>query len=481
MWKASLRVRIRQNLHDNNTISKHAGVLEQQYSVRKMPFTLSDAYVDLTQHIVPGPASISYFIPIILLPTALLIPPSILSHRATAFLFLPAIYACLAHAWLCIGGVDVISIDVALWSLLLLALRDPRQTHRRLWVREGGNIRDEKVPQDKRGEMTKVVEEPYPETLSKRVPWVFTLLVSLRLAGWKIGEPSHDKSQPPKRMSRIAFLKHAMAINVTSYVLLDLAAAYVQTDSYFTTSHMSVDAPFPPLAGQMHQSLHLLRLLPPRLVRASVLAAQIYAIVTSLFYLGTPMAVGLNALRSIPDQWSPHTWPLFLGKFSEVWDRGLRGLWGKWWHHNNRQVTATPGRALAQAMGVKTSSTLGFGMLATSAFFFSGVLHMGLIPPYPRSNVLTSFEMKLYVGGFFWAQLPAFAIEVAVASFLARFAPDVPGWKLSKVVILVWTAAWLCLTFPLLTPPFRELGYWTRYPIPISVVQGLSSGHWRTW
>lgn len=340
---------------------------------------------------------------------------------------------------------------------------------------------DEKAPQENPEDSTKVVEEPYPENLSKRIPWVFTLLVSLRLAGWKIGEPSHDRTQPPKHMTRTAFLKHAMAINISSYLLLDLAAAYVQTDPYFTTSGMSVDTPFPPLAGHMQLPLVLLRLLPPRLVRASILAVQIYAAVTSLFYLGTPMAVGLNALRIIPDQWSPHTWPLFLGNFSEIWDRGLRGLWGKWWHHNNRQATATPGRALAQALGVKTSSTLGFALLALSAFFFSGVLHTGLIPPYPKSVVLTSLEMKLYVGSFFWAQIPAFAVEVAVAKLFAKFAPGVPEWRSSKVVILVWTAAWLCLTFPLLTPPFRELGYWSRYPIPISVVQGLSSGHWRTW
>jgi len=445
-----------------------------------MTSTWSDAYFDLTQHRVPGPASISYFVPFALLPIALLIPPSTLSHRWTALLFLPAIYACLIHAWVCIGGFDVISIDHALWSLLLLGLRDPRRTHKRICV-VNSDIQEKGTGQGTPSQGMKIAEEPYPEKLSKRIPWVFTLLVSLRFAGWKIGEASHDRSQPPARPSRTAFVKHAVSISITSYLLLDLAASYVQTDPYFTVSRTSVDAPFPPLDSQMHLSIVLLRHLPPRLVRSSVLAAQIYAAVSMLFYLGTPFPVGLNALGMIPDEWSPHTWPKYLGNFAEVQNRGLRGLWGKWWHHNNRQLTSTPGRALAQMMGMKSPSASAFACLAVSAFFFSGVLHMGLIPPYPKSDVLTSMEMRLYVASFFWLQIPAFAIEMAVASFAAKFAPSVAHWRASKAVTLFWAVSWSCLAFPLLTPPAREIGYWIRYPVPFSVVQGLSTGHWKIW
>merc|ERR1712070_102076 len=89
-------------------------------------------YDHLTHHIVPGPQSISYLVPLVLLPTALLIPRSTLSRCQNYLVFMPVITACIAHAWWAMGGVDVISVDVLLWSLLLLVLQDPWKDFR--WV-----------------------------------------------------------------------------------------------------------------------------------------------------------------------------------------------------------------------------------------------------------------------------------------------------------------------------------------------------------
>ena len=366
-----------------------------------------------------------------------------------------------------------------LWSFILLVCRDPRRTHVRVWRCAAPDAPAERKRLS--GDGGRVVEEAYPDGLAGRVPWVLTLLVSLRLTGWKIGDPSHDKTQPPATLSRRAFLRHAVNIAVHSYLILDAAAFYSRTDPYFHTSGMGIDDPFPSPSAEMATWLVILRLLPPRFVRASVIAGQVYAIVAGMFYIPLIPMVGLNAVGVIPYEWSPHTWPLPFGNFSAIPERGLRGLWGKWWHGVNRQFTAPPGRSLAQALGIPTNSIAGYTLLTTSAFFFSGVMHMGLIPPKPQSSLLSAQWMRLYIAGFFWAQIPAFGFEVAVSKLVARFLPQALDWSVAKAIAIAWTAAWLCLTLPLLAIPFRELGYWHSYSVPVSLVQGVSGKGWWTW
>ena len=433
-------------------------------------------YDYLTRHIVPGPRSISYFIPFLLLPMALLIPPSVMSHRQLYLVFLPLIYACQIHAWLQIGGLEVISLTLTLWSFVLLVLRDPRRTHRRIRLKaHSGTGKDPEKWQDA------VVEEGYPESLAMRIPWVLTLLVSIRLAGWKIGDSSHDKTQPAPRLSRVAYSKHAFLIIMQTFAVLDVASCYVLTDTYFVTSGMRVDEPFPPPSKDLPTLLSALRLLPPRMLRSAAIAGQVYAMVTSMFYLPTIPVVGLNAIGMLPDEWSPHTWPVFFGSFSAVGERGLRGLWGSWWHHLNRQITSTPGRELARVMGVPTTSLLGYSLLTVSAFFLSGVIHMGMIPPEPGSSLMTANMMRLYLAAFFWAQIPAFQVELVVSKLVATSLPSVTSFSTTRIIVLLWVAGWLSLTLPLLTNPFREIGYWRYFPLPVSLFRGLAGKGWLTW
>lgn len=434
-------------------------------------------YQHLIVHIVPGPNSISYFVAIFLLPTALLIPASTLSRWRLCSLFLPSIYACLIHAWVKMGGIDVISMNVALWSLVLLACQDPRRTFRRVHV---GKI--EPRPGDDRiskNRLNIVWEEPYPSQRYQRIPWVLTLLVSLRLTNWKTGETCHDRTQPPDKLSRTAFLRYAISHILQRYLILDTTSSYVQTDFYH--SGMSVDAPFPSTASPTPTALTLLRLLPPHLIRASVLGGQIYAMVTLMFLIPALPAIALNALNLLSDEWSPHAWPLFFGPFSAIAERGLRGLWGTWWHQMNRHLVSTPGRSLAHAVGLSTSSLLGYYFLTTSAFFFSGVMHMGLVPPEPLNTSISVTEMRLCIAAFFWAQIPAIGVELLVSKNLRHLAPSFSRSPLAKVATVMWVATWFALILPILTVPFRELGYWHVYPVPVSVVQGLFGRGWLTW
>ncbi|KAL2040039.1 hypothetical protein N7G274_007442 [Stereocaulon virgatum] len=262
---------------------------------------------------------------------------------------------------------------------------------------------------------------------------------------------------------------------------MDATSSYIHVDPYFHVSNMSIDTPFPPPMPGMPTLLIILRLLPPRLLRSGILAGQIYGLVTSLFLFFTPLAVGLNAIGFLSDEWSPHTWPVFFGNFSAVGERGLRGLWGSWWHHMNRQITVIPGRSLIQAAGIPTSSTLGYVVLTASTFFLSGIIHMGLIPPQPETRLMSANAMRIYVGAFFWAQIPAFGVEMLVSSIMARVMPTVMHWKVTKLLVLVWVAGYLSLTLPLLTVPFREIKYWHYWSVPVSLIRGLAGKGWVTW
>ncbi|KAL8993194.1 MAG: hypothetical protein Q9169_006525, partial [Polycauliona sp. 2 TL-2023] len=274
------------------------------------------AYQHLTNHIVPGPASTSYFIPFLLLPAALCIPPSILSKNQIASLFLPLIIACLIHAW---------------------------------------KSQDNKNERYKR--VVSYTEEPYPSTLTARIPWILTLLISLRLSNWKTGIPSHDKHQPITPLTRTAYFNRALILLLQSYVILDITSLLTTRDPYFHIAGTSISSPLPPLlspstsakfvspalAPALEMVMHLFSHIPPAAIRIAILALQPYALITQGGSLPTIPIVLLSSLHFYPDEWSPHTWPLFFGPFSAVSRRGLRGVWGEWWHQTNRYL-AVPGR-----------------------------------------------------------------------------------------------------------------------------------------
>lgn len=445
----------------------------------QLSMSISSQYEFLTTHITPGPKSISYFISPILLLTSLLIPPRILTHHQLALVFLPPIYLSLVHAWFQLGGVDTISVDVALWSFALLGYRDPRRMFRRICPvgveaqgEQGGNGKAEE--REKAEE--RWCEQAYPDDLASRVSWAWSLFFSYQFTDWKIGDPSHDSTQPPTRMSRLAFFKHASITLLRSYLILDLSCAYGQTDPYFS-HRIPIDTPFPHPPASPAFPLPFLYF-PPRLIRSAALAAQTYAGVTLMFYPPALPALLLNTLSLLPTPWTPHSWPPFFGPFSAVTTSGLRGLWGRWWHQMHRQLTSTPGRALNNALGISTSSPLGYASLVSTAFFFSGLVHMGLVPPQPLNASMSATAIRLYFAAFFWVQVPGFALDIAVLHILDQL--NLPP-LLRKTLVFSWVALWLSVCLPLVGIAFRELGYWKIYPLPISVVQGVLGGRWWMW
>ncbi|MCJ1394296.1 hypothetical protein MMC18_007174 [Xylographa bjoerkii] len=364
-----------------------------------MSFPFYDAYQHLITHIVPGPNSISYFIPLLLLPIALIIPPSVLSRSQLSLIFLPPIHACFLHSCLFGGGLDVISADVVVWSTVLIALQDVRGTYKRIHAVESQrkeptpspeaaapSTQDHKTLQRSSDELP-TWQESYPTILWPRVRWILALLPSIRLSGWKIGDPAHDSTQPPTPLTRRAYLRHAVLIAITSFLLLDTAAYIVRHDPYFTDRSISISSPYPSSFSTPNKPntfplpLTPFHILPPRILRPLVIATHIYALIT----LGG--AVATTPLLLLPTPFSPHLYPMFFGPFSSVLDRGLRGLWGTWWHQTMRYPTSMPGRALAQYLDLPPGGRGDYALRTISAFGLSGWIHGGLVPPEPLRGV----------------------------------------------------------------------------------------------
>lgn len=439
-------------------------------------------------------------------------------------------YACIFHAWWCIGGLDVISVTSGLWCTGVIGIRDVRGDARRVFWRarvevgrenDSGGLRrpetqgvgsvsredemeegfrqrkpgrthetratskEEPTVQKAKGDENsaendgEVIEEPYPiDGLRKRWKWILTLLVSLRLVGWRMGDRSHDRTQPYKPTSRLAYLKHASSVALLGYLVLDASFLYVPCDPYFTVSGIGVDDPYLSSSCASDPFFKLLQNLPPRLLRSCALAAQIFALVSGGFYLSTIPAVLANALGLFPEEWSPHAWPHFYGSFSAVYDGGLRGLWGTWWHQMEREITGNTGRALASFLRLPPGSIARYTFMVAIAFLLSGTVHMGMIPPQPLSQNMSANMMRLYIGSFFWSQVPGIGVETLVSKLTCRYAPGMAKQPWIKVLAFTWTGCWLCLTLPLLVVPFREIGYWRGSPVPVSLLRHAEDG-WR--
>lgn len=453
-------------------------------------------YHDLTYHVVPGPQSLSYFVPLLLLPVALLIPRSILSRWQSITIFMTVITLATADAWRQMGGVDVISVDLLLWALFLLVLRDPWKDFVHVRWKEGNedqtvqSNRVERRPEEEqliqeleddsvsKSEVA-IIEQPYPPFLLQRLPWVGRLLIALRFNDWRIGRPSHDAHQPPhpSHLTRTAFITQALIAFARGYLALDLTRAYIGYDAYFTDTNVPISS---------HLPFSQLTFLPPQLLRSAIIGIQAWATVGQMFYLPCLLPIALNAIGILPNEWSPHTWTPYFGSIYTVFLHGVRGFWGQYWHQTMRFSVSEPGYAVADLLRLRAGGLLRYTVISISAFTLSGIVHMGLVPPEPLHATIAVNAIRLRIWAFFGVQPIAFLVETLWIRLLTRWDPSTDwnqGGKLRLRMLLnvLWVIAWFSLSLPLLGEVARQLGYWRVWPLPVSVWRGLRGEGWVTW
>jgi hypothetical protein len=116
--------------------------------------------------------------------------------------------------------------------------------------------------------------------------------------------------------------------------------------------------------------------------------------------------------------------------------------------------------------------------LSGTTFFFSGVVHIGLVPPNPMFATDSANHIRGLILSFFWLQPVGFAVEMLVSRGLRRM-----GMQKEMLVVLnaAWFVGWCCLVLPLLGEAGRNLGYWRVWPVPVSLWKGVREGVWFMW
>jgi hypothetical protein len=428
---------------------------------------LKQLYLDLITTIVPGPASLTYFVPLLLLPLGLLVPPSVLSHTQLCAIVLPISILATASAWYDLGGNDVISTDCLYLTFFLYLFKDPRRDFRRI-IRpqecdEHGTPKDT-APTDSNLNSL----EAYPDTLSGRLTWAMMLPQSRPLHDWLIGNPGHDRRalQAFQHPSRFEFaLDGCSRLVPVLFLLMPLAKQMASGDPYFSDPRWSIFSPIESdivgegkIAGLMRVALPLFMLRP------LVMAMYAYSLLITMFLPPMLLAVSLSAARVIPEKWSPHTWRPHFGPFSAITRYGVRGFWGRWWHQQMRHIVSEPGRWLSAKWGLVGNGwrkTVRYMLICASAFFLSGITHSGLVPPNPRFATVSANELRLELAGFFWVQPVGIAFELLVLEPGLRM---LPMRGLRSCLRVVWTACFLCYSCTYLVLPFGQLGYWHIMP-----------------
>lgn len=130
-----------------------------------------------------------------------------------------------------------------------------------------------------------------------------------------------------------------------------------------------------------------------------------------------------------------------------------------------RVVASSPGRAAAKYLQLKSMSEK--ILVVFSTFLFSGIIHMGIVPPAATS----AGSLRLHVAGFFWMQPLGFAIEVLMHKLGTRVFKVLhvnleAGLKkpVLRVINISWVLIWLYLTLPILQEPYKRLSWWRMQP-----------------
>ena len=359
--------------------------------------------------------------------------------------------------------------------------------NRRVWGVNGPAIApltDMQGPQDQ--SQYKLVWQVFPESLIHRLDWTIDLVTSFRGVhwNWRISSlPDIDtppqanagsasgtlRSSPPSAMH--ALRRQAICDFTLQYFFIDMVKTITITDPYFHgTASLSSPSPWPLL--QDHATLTwLVRLL---LSLGGVLTALTFIFSLSpLIFPLLPQSLTLAPLHE-PALYPPYWGPIG----SSVLDKGLPGLWGKWWHQMFRFGVSEPSRYLIKALGLSPRSQSARIITVLIAFAISGSIHAAasytaFLPSRPLSGPFTFFMLQ----GLGVLGQPAFLKFVSANIYDTR---TLPSW-LRRCGNGLFVAGWLFWTGPLLANDFARCGIWLFEPLPISLLRGLLGQRWWCW
>ncbi|RAL10025.1 wax synthase family protein [Aspergillus homomorphus CBS 101889] len=335
--------------------------------------------------------------------------------------------------------------------------------------------------------------QSYPQSLSQRLDWVFSLLYGMRGPEWNWRISSLDplppsvhaqlKAKDPSFRAVEAAaaagesradaairrrVRSALATCLRSYLVLDLIKLLMIRDTYFMTSGDMALAPPYPFTGLTAV---------PGLVRFYRLAVTGFGIHAALSFVTSfnPLIFGglsilfPNAARGLTAVPLDAAW-LYADTFgpflSSILDHGLIGCWSKWWHQLFRVGFTSTGRWLQSLLPAPVASLPGVRQLVYTfvAFALSGLVHS--CGSYAQIEHTTPAHGPMR---FFLLQAVGFVVQGLVANLL------VPR-GVRRAANLAFAVGWLYLTAPAIVDDFARGGLWLTEPLPVSLFRGLGIG-----
>ncbi|PYH42027.1 wax synthase family protein [Aspergillus saccharolyticus JOP 1030-1] len=492
---------------------------------RQLVEDYQNQYESLIQNGEAKPVLLWHLIALLLLPVLALLVSRRKGGRYVQLFVLACLFGALVHFLrhrrMLLGGYGYMGgllptwwfIWCAVWLAYRNAERDCRRIIRTNTLEPTANgspttkIDSKNATEDKRHDfcpqgVERLAWQSYPQSLSQRLDWVFSLLYGMRGPEWnwrisslgplpasihaqlKAKDPSfHEIEMTPAEKTRAhvalrARVRSALVVCIKSYLALDLIKLLMIRDTYFMyNGTMALAPPYP---------FTFLTAVPGmvRFYRLAVTGFGVHAALTFVTSFNPIIFGGLalafpnaaRALTSVPLD-APWLYAETFGPFlPSLLDHGLIGCWSKWWHQLFRVGFTSTGRWLVSFLPADLASRPAVRQLVYTfvAFGLSGLVH--------SSGSYVQIAVTRPAAGpfrFFILQAVGFVLQGVgthvLVPCLMGAKRDLPQW-LRRTANLVFAIGWLYLTAPVIADDFARGGLWLTEPLPVSPLRGLGIG-----
>ncbi|KAJ3492959.1 hypothetical protein NLG97_g5035 [Lecanicillium saksenae] len=326
---------------------------------------------------------------------------------------------------------------------------------------------------------------PAKAPLLDRLGWAADLVLSLRGAGWnhsisvlprpytpklvKDGDfvdeasvPSASKCGFEYKHSPSTFFWHRLKLFTFTYLLLDFLGTFMTKDPYFVVGREKL--------VQYTLPAYLASLPPWRIeaYRQLFSIGGAWAAVAAGYSLADMVSYGVAAYF-YPSRNIPWIYVSAYGSFGEVFDRGLAGFWGTWWHQTFRMCFMSPATFLFDTGVIQKRTTIGNLVALVSSFAASGLLHgMGSLSSMPKTKLWSQPT-------FFLLQAVGVIVQQQLGSMAQKLFPKT-GVILQRTANASFTLVWLYATAGFFNDDMAAMGIWTLEPVPFSFFRLMGFG-----
>ncbi|TDZ33714.1 hypothetical protein C8035_v011186 [Colletotrichum spinosum] len=328
--------------------------------------------------------------------------------------------------------------------------------------------------------------QSYPEngTFMERLGWVLDLYTNFRGVGWSWAVPSVPSPARPENphteeivktetipqetfvgcqtyKNERDFLFRKMIPVSLAYVILDIFKVKSTEDPYFIFGTHPMPFPLPPQLASM--PFWLLTV-----YRHAGIIVTLYAAIVMVFS-AHDLFQYLVLSKFFPLRGELWQYSSVFGSFSQVFDRGLAGFWGAWWHQTFRHSFSAPGNWLIKHGYLEKGTRATKLTIMMIAFWLSGLLHgAGSVTSIPDTDWLRPCS-------FFWASAVGVLLQQGFCTALKPQISQMPR-VLRRLGNFLFVLVWLHITVKPFADDFADTGLWLVEPVPLSIVRALGYG-----